>query len=80
VKKTNRLLVVEEGWPTYGVSAEIAAGVQKRAFDYLDGPVERIGGAEVPMPYNQQLEKTAIPSSDDIIRRALEMVGKKVPA
>jgi pyruvate dehydrogenase E1 component beta subunit len=76
VKKTNRLLVVEEGWPTYGVSAEIAAGIQLRAFDYLDGPVERIGGAEVPMPYNQQLEKLAIPSSDDIIRKALEMLGK----
>ena len=80
VKKTNRLLVVEEGWPTYGVSAEIAAGIQQRAFDYLDGPIERIGGAEVPMPYNQQLEKLAIPSGDDIIRKALEMVGKKVTA
>src|SRR6195256_3704781 len=76
VKKTNRLLVVEEGWPTYGVSAEIAAGIQLRAFDYLDGPIERIGGAEVPMPYNQQLEKLAIPSGDDIIRKALEMLGK----
>src|ERR1700730_1332376 len=76
VKKTNRLLVVEEGWPTYGVSAEIAAGIQLRAFDYLDGPIERIGGAEVPMPYNQQLEKLAIPSSEHIIRKALEMVGK----
>ena len=76
VKKTNRLLVVEEGWPTYGVSAEIAAGIQLRAFDYLDGPIERIGGAEVPMPYNQQLEKLAIPSGDDIVRKALEMVGK----
>ena len=76
VKKTNRLLVVEEGWATYGVTAEIAAGIQLRAFDYLDGPIERIGGAEVPMPYNQQLEKLAIPSGDDIVRKALEMVGK----
>ena len=80
VKKTSRLLVVEEGWPTFGVSAEIAAGVQLRAFDYLDAPVNRIGGAEVPMPYNQQLEKAAIPSSEDIVKGALAMVGKKAPA
>ena len=80
VKKTNRLLVVEEGWPTYGVSAEIAAGIQQRAFDYLDGPVERMGGAEVPMPYNQQLEKASIPSSADIIRRVRSMVGRRSPA
>jgi len=78
VKKTNRCLVVEEGWPTYGVSAELAAGLTERAFDYLDGPILRLGGAEVPMPYNQQLEKTAIPSAEDIIQRALSVVGKKV--
>jgi pyruvate dehydrogenase E1 component beta subunit len=76
VRKTNRLLVVEEGWPTYGVGAEIAAGVQERCFDDLDAPILRLGGAEVPMPYNQQLEKLAIPSGDDIIHKALEMVGK----
>jgi pyruvate dehydrogenase E1 component beta subunit len=79
VKKTNRLLVVEEGWPTYGVSAEISAGVQERCFDYLDAPILRFGGAEVPMPYNQQLEKTAIPSADDIVAMALKTVGKKEP-
>src|SRR5437588_1150110 len=76
VKKTNRLLVVEEGWPTYGVSAEIAAGIQKRCFDYLDAPILRLGGAEVPMPYNQQMEKAAIPSADDIMRMALKTIGK----
>jgi pyruvate dehydrogenase E1 component beta subunit len=76
VKKTNRLLVVEEGWPTYGVSAEIAAGIQERCFDYLDAPVLRLGGAEVPMPYNQQMEKAAIPSADDIVRMALKTIGK----
>ena len=78
VKKTNRCLVVEEGWPTYGVSAELAAGLTERAFDYLDSPILRLGGAEVPMPYNQQLEKAAIPSSEDIIRMAIQIVGKKV--
>jgi pyruvate dehydrogenase E1 component beta subunit len=76
VKKTNRLLVVEEGWPTYGVSAEIAAGIQERCFDYLDAPILRLGGAEVPMPYNQQMEKAAIPSADDIVRMALKTIGK----
>jgi pyruvate dehydrogenase E1 component beta subunit len=77
VRKTNRCLVAEEGWSTYGVGAEIAAGVQQRCFDDLDAPVGRIGGAEVPMPYNQFMEKAAIPSADDIVRGALEVVGKE---
>jgi pyruvate dehydrogenase E1 component beta subunit len=76
VQKTNRMLIVEEGWPTYGVGAEVAAGIQERAFDYLDAPIARMGGAEVPMPYNQQLEKASIPSADDIVKRALAVVGK----
>jgi pyruvate dehydrogenase E1 component beta subunit len=76
VQKTSRCLVVEEGWPTYGVSAEIAAGLQERAFDHLDAPILRMGGAEVPMPYNKELEKAAIPSAYDIVRMALRTVGK----
>jgi len=76
VRKTNRLLVVEEGWPTYGVGAEIAAGIQERCFDDLDAPILRLGGAEVPMPYNQELEKTAIPSADDIVQKALQTIGR----
>jgi pyruvate dehydrogenase E1 component beta subunit len=76
VKKTNRLLVVEEGWPTYGVGAEIAAGIQERCFDDLDAPIRRLGGAEVPMPYNQHLEKAAIPSAEDIVRAALKTIGR----
>lgn len=80
VEKTNRLLVVEEGWATYGVGAEIASGVMERCFDHLDAPVLRVGGAEVPMPYNQQLEKSAIPSVDDIVRMALKTVGRREPA
>ncbi len=77
VRKTGRCLVVEEGWPTYGVSAEIAAGLQERCFDYLDAPILRLGGAEVPMPYNRDLEKEAIPSTDDIRRMAFKTVGRK---
>jgi pyruvate dehydrogenase E1 component subunit beta len=76
VKKTGRCLVVEEGWPTYGVSAEIAAGLQERCFDYLDAPIARLGGAEVPMPYNRELEKAAIPSADDIVANALRVIGR----
>ncbi len=76
VKKTNRALICEEGWPTYGVGAELAAGIQERCFDYLDAPILRLGGAEVPMPYNQQLERAAIPAADDIVRMALKTIGK----
>jgi pyruvate dehydrogenase E1 component beta subunit len=80
VRRTNRCLVVEEGWSTYGVGAEIAAGIQERAFDDLDAPVGRLGGAEVPMPYNKELERAAIPSVDDIVREALTLVGRPVHA
>jgi pyruvate dehydrogenase E1 component beta subunit len=80
VRRTSRCLVVEEGWPTYGVGAEIAAGVQERCFDYLDAPVFRLGGAEVPMPYNRELERASIPSAEDISRAALRVVGKKATA
>lgn len=74
VRRTNRCVIAEEGWPTYGVSAELAAGLQERCFDHLDAPILRLGGAEVPMPYNQYLEKAAIPSVDGIVelcKRAL---------
>ena len=80
VKRTGRCLVVEEGWPTYGVGAEVAAGLQDRCFDYLDAPIARLGGAEVPMPYAKDLERAAIPSVDEIVRKALTVVGKKAAA
>lgn len=67
VQRTNRAVVVEEGWPTYGISAEVAATISSEAFDYLDAPVVRIGGAEVPMPYAKVLERKALPSVDDIV-------------
>src|SRR5437870_9128487 len=77
VKRTSRCLVVEEGWATYGVTAEIAAGVQERCFDYLDAPILRLGGAQVPMPYSLPLEKASIPTSEDIKRMARRIVGRK---
>ncbi|MBN1266260.1 MAG: alpha-ketoacid dehydrogenase subunit beta [Anaerolineales bacterium] len=68
VRKTNRVVVVEEGWLSYGIGAEIAARVQADAFDYLDAPIARVAQKEVPLPYNQALEQLAIPQEDDIIR------------
>ncbi|MDX2050382.1 MAG: pyruvate dehydrogenase complex E1 component subunit beta [Rickettsiaceae bacterium] len=67
VKKTNRLVCVEEGWFFGGVSATICAIVQNKAFDYLDAPVEFVSGKDVPLPYAANLEKLALPSELDII-------------
>ena len=65
---------MQEGWSTFGVGAEITAGIQERCFDYLDAPVLRLGGAEVPMPYNRELERASIPSAEDITGAALRVV------
>jgi pyruvate dehydrogenase E1 component beta subunit len=67
VKKTNRIVTVEEGWPFAGIGAEIAALMMEHAFDYLDAPVIRVCGADVPMPYAENLEKLALPQIDEII-------------
>jgi pyruvate dehydrogenase E1 component beta subunit len=67
VKKTNRLVTVEEGWPQCGIGSEIGAIIMESdAFDYLDAPVERITGADVPMPYATPLEIAALPQIEDI--------------
>jgi pyruvate dehydrogenase E1 component beta subunit len=67
VKKTNRIVVVEEGWPICSISSEIAAQVMDKAFDYLDAPVGRVTGKDVPMPYAANLEKLALPSLADVM-------------
>jgi pyruvate dehydrogenase E1 component beta subunit len=67
VKKTNRLVVVEESWKTMGLGAEIAAAVQETAFDWLDAPIERVASLEVPMPYARNLERIIIPGKDEVI-------------
>ncbi|AFX98908.1 transketolase, C-terminal domain protein [Candidatus Endolissoclinum faulkneri L2] len=67
VQKTNRLVTVEEGWAYYGVGSEIAAQVMEFAFDYLDAPVGRVAGADVPMPYAANLEKLAVPQVENIV-------------
>jgi pyruvate dehydrogenase E1 component beta subunit len=70
VKKTGRLVTVEEGWKQSGVGAEIAARVLADAFDYLDAPVERVTGKDVPMPYAANLEKLALPSVAEVVAAA----------
>jgi pyruvate dehydrogenase E1 component beta subunit len=67
VKKTNRCVTVEEGWPVCSVGSEIAARLMDEAFDWLDAPVARVNGKDVPMPYAANLEKLALPSVDDVI-------------
>ena len=67
VKKTGRLVTVEEGWPQNGIGAELAARVVSEAFDYLDAPPTRVTGKDVPMPYAATLEKLALPSADEVI-------------
>jgi pyruvate dehydrogenase E1 component beta subunit len=77
VARTGRALCVEEGWPTYGVTAELAARIQHACFDDLDAPVERVGMAEVPLPYAKELELAAMPNEERIeaaILRQLELV------
>ncbi len=70
VKKTNRLVSVEEGWPVAGIGAEIAASMMEHAFDYLDAPVVRVTGVDVPMPYAANLEKLALPQADGVAAAA----------
>jgi len=67
VQKTNRLVLVEETWPICGIGSEIAAQVQEKAFDYLDAPILRISGKDVPMPYAANLEKLALPSAPEVV-------------
>jgi pyruvate/2-oxoglutarate/acetoin dehydrogenase E1 component len=71
VRKTNRVVVVEEGWPHGGVGANLAALIQEQAFDYLDAPVQRVTGADVPMPYSRRMEQAAIPHAEHVVSAAL---------
>ncbi|HEY8866848.1 MAG TPA: alpha-ketoacid dehydrogenase subunit beta [Solirubrobacteraceae bacterium] len=75
VRKTNRCVVVEEGWPHGGVGANLAALVQEQAFDWLDAPIVRVTGADLPMPYSKPLEQIAFPHEPEIVRAALAAMG-----
>jgi len=74
VRKTGRCVIVEEGWPHGGVGANLAALIQEQAFDWLDAPVGRVTGADVPMPYSKPLEEIAYPHEPQIVRAALMTV------
>jgi pyruvate dehydrogenase E1 component beta subunit len=71
VEKTNRAVIVEEGWPHGGVGANLAALIQEQAFDHLDAPVARVTGADVPMPYSKPLEQAAFPHPEHVVTAAL---------
>jgi pyruvate dehydrogenase E1 component beta subunit len=75
VRKTNRCVIVEEGWPHGGVGANLAALIQEQAFDDLDAPVTRVTGADVPMPYSKPLEQAAFPHEPQVVSAVLATMG-----
>jgi pyruvate dehydrogenase E1 component beta subunit len=77
LKKTNRLVSVEEGWPFAGIGAEVAAVIMEQGFDDLDAPMKRVTGADVPMPYAANLEKLALPQVQQIIEACREVCYRK---
>ena len=73
-KKTNRAVVIEEGWKSFGVGAEICARIYEEAFDYVDAPIKRVAQKEVPLPYNKNLEQSALPQVADIVAAVKEVL------
>ena len=73
-KKTNRAVIVEEGWKSYGVGSEVASQIYEQAFDYVDAPILRVAQKEVPLPYNRTLEQMALPQPPDIVAAVKEVM------
>jgi pyruvate dehydrogenase E1 component beta subunit len=73
-KKTNRAVIVEEGWATYGLSAEIAARIYAECFDYLDAPIQRVAQKEAPLPYSAPLEKYMLPKPEDVVAAVRKVI------
>jgi pyruvate dehydrogenase E1 component beta subunit len=73
-KKTNRCVIVEEGWRSFGVGAEVASRLYEQAFDYADAPIQRVAQKEVPLPYNRNLEQLALPQVEDVLRAVKEVL------
>ena len=73
-KKTNRAVIVEEGWKSYGVGAEVSSRIYEQAFDYVDAPVIRVAQKEVPLPYNRTLEQSALPQPADVVAAVREVL------
>ena len=74
-KKTNRAVIVEEGWKSYGVGSEVSTRIYEEAFDYVDAPIKRVAQDEVPLPYNRTLEQMALPQVDDVIAAVKEVLN-----
>ncbi|MEN4041414.1 MAG: transketolase C-terminal domain-containing protein, partial [Anaerolineaceae bacterium] len=74
VMKTNRAVVVEEGWGLYGVGAEVSSRIYEEVFDYVDAPVRRVYQKDTLLPYNQALEQMALPNTNDIIAAVKEVL------
>ena len=74
VRKTNRAVIVEEGWRSFGVGSEVASRIYEEAFDYVDAPVRRVAQTEVPLPYNRTLEQSALPQVEDVIKAVKEVL------
>jgi len=73
-KKTNRAVIVEEGWKSFGVGSEVASRIYEEAFDYVDAPIKRVGTKEVPLPYNRTLEQAAMLQMADIVAAVKEVL------
>ena len=73
-QKTNRAVIVEEGWRSFGVGAEVSARIYEEAFDYVDAPIQRVAQKEVPLPYNRTLEQMALPQVEDVIEAVKEVL------
>ncbi|NIS81703.1 MAG: alpha-ketoacid dehydrogenase subunit beta [Anaerolineales bacterium] len=73
-KKTNRCVIVEEGWKSFGIGSEVAARLYEEAFDYADAPIKRVAQEEVPLPYNQNLEQMALPQVEDLVAAVREVL------
>jgi len=73
-QKTNRAVVVEEGWKSYGVGSEVVSRLYEEAFDYADAPIKRVAQKEVPLPYNQALEQSALPQVADVVAAVKEVL------
>jgi pyruvate dehydrogenase E1 component beta subunit len=73
-KKTNRAVIAEEGWRSYGIGAEVSSRLYEEAFDFVDAPIQRVAQTEVPLPYNHDLEQMALPQVEDIIDAVKEVL------
>jgi pyruvate dehydrogenase E1 component beta subunit len=73
-RRTNRAVIVEEGWGSYGVGSEVSARIYEEAFDYVDAPIKRVAQTEVPLPYNRALEQSALPQVEDVVKAVKEVL------